>query len=215
MTRTTAVLVIAKAPVAGRCKTRLCPPLSLEEAAALAEAALVDTVDAVSGADVNRRVLVLDGDPGPWVPDGFEVVAQRAGGFDERLAGAFSDTAAAGQHVLLIGMDTPQVTPDLLDDALAALDARDVDAVLGQAVDGGFWALGFCEARPEALLGVPMSTATTGAVQRARVIALGLRVADLGVLRDVDTIDDARAVAAGAPGTAFAHRLARLAPAAA
>ncbi|MYV54803.1 glycosyltransferase, partial [Streptomyces sp. SID3212] len=58
---------MAKAPVPGRVKTRLTPPFRPEEAAALAEAALCDTLDAVLAAPVRRRVLVLDGAPGAWL----------------------------------------------------------------------------------------------------------------------------------------------------
>ncbi len=85
----TEVLVIAKEPVAGRVKTRLCPPFTPAEAAELAAAALADTLEAVLALPARRRVLVLDGRPGPWVPPGFDVVPQSAGGLDERLAAAF------------------------------------------------------------------------------------------------------------------------------
>ncbi|MDQ6816439.1 MAG: DUF2064 domain-containing protein, partial [Actinomycetota bacterium] len=98
--------VIAKAPVAGRSKTRLSPPLSADEAAALAEAALVDTLSAVAATAVTRKVVILDGCPGSWLPHGTEVIAQRGEGLDERLANAFDDLAAPA---LIIGMDTPQV----------------------------------------------------------------------------------------------------------
>jgi uncharacterized protein len=203
----TSLLVIAKAPVAGRVKTRLCPPCTPAEAAALAAAALADTLAAAAAAaGAARRVLVLDGAPGDWVPPGFDVVAQRGDGLAERLAAAFAD---AGGPSLLIGMDTPQVTPALLDAGMAAL--ADADAVLGPACDGGYWAIGL--RRPDAAVfrGVPMSAATTGAVQRARLAARGLRTAVLPRLRDVDTIADARAVAAAAPGGRFADALDALA----
>ena len=107
----TTLLVIAKEPRPGRVKTRLTPPFTPEEAAALAEAALADTLRAVAAAPARRRVLVLDGQPGPWLPPGFDVVPQCAGGLDERLAAAF---AGCDGPALLIGMDTPQVTPGLL-----------------------------------------------------------------------------------------------------
>ncbi|NEA82606.1 glycosyltransferase, partial [Actinospica acidiphila] len=74
------LLVIAKEPRPGRVKTRLTPPFTPEEAAALAEAALADTLDAVARTPARRRVLVLDGSPGPWLPAGVEVVPQCAGG---------------------------------------------------------------------------------------------------------------------------------------
>ncbi|MFE2632347.1 DUF2064 domain-containing protein [Streptomyces sp. NPDC001651] len=200
----TTLLVIAKEPRPGRVKTRLTPPYTPEEAAALAEAALADTLDTVARTPARRRVLVLDGTPGPWLPPGFDVVPQGTGGLDERLAAAF---AACDGPALLIGMDTPQVTPELL-----TVDWADCDAYFGRARDGGFWALGLAEPDPDRLRGVPMSQPYTGAAQRARLA--GLRVRDLPSLRDVDTAHDAGLVAAAAPGGRFAMALARLAPAA-
>src|SRR5919109_2144263 len=96
----TSIIVLAKAPVPGRCKTRLCPPYSPEEAAVLAEVALVDTLDAAVRAGADRVVLSLDGEPGDWLPDGVHVMAQRGAGLDERIAAAFEDTAGSA---LLIG----------------------------------------------------------------------------------------------------------------
>jgi uncharacterized protein len=201
--RATTLLVIAKEPVPGRVKTRLVPPCTYEQAAALAEAALADTLHTAAMLPARRRVLVLDGRPGPWLPPGFEVVPQCGGPLDERLAGAF---AAARGPALLIGMDTPQVTPDLL-----TVDWEPADAYFGPADDGGFWALGLRVPDPALLRGVPMSTPSTGAVQRARLLAAGLRVADLPQLRDVDTAADAVAVARQAPGSRFAARARQLA----
>ncbi|MEU7427480.1 DUF2064 domain-containing protein [Streptomyces sp. NPDC048362] len=197
----TTLLVIAKEPRPGRVKTRLTPPFSPREAADLARAALADTLCAVAAAPASRRVLVLDGAPGPWLPPGFEVVPQCPGGLDERLADAFAHCRGPA---LLIGMDTPQVTPELLTVDLAA-----GEACLGPAEDGGFWALGLAEPDPELLRGVPMSTPLTGAAQRARLVAAGLRVRELPRLRDVDVAADARAVAALAPHGRFAACLAR------
>lgn len=198
----TTLLVIAKEPLPGRVKTRLTPPFMPEEAAALAEASLVDTLHVVLATPARRRVLVLDGTPGPWLPPGFDVVPQCGGGLDERLAAAF---AGCDGPALLIGMDTPQVTPDLL-----TVDFADCDAYFGPAEDGGFWALGLADPDPELLRGVPMSTPTTGAVQRGRLTAGGLRVRDLPSLRDVDTAYDAELVAAEVPEGRFAGELARL-----
>jgi len=198
------VLVIAKAPVPGRVKTRLCPPLTFDQAAGLAEAALVDTLEAVAGSRVTRRTLVLDGEPGPWLLPGFRVIPQSGGGLDVRLAAAFDQAKASA---LLVGMDTPQVTPDLLDHCLGLLDRPGVDAVLGLAEDGGWWAIGLRRPDPRVFLGVPMSTWTTGLAQRARLRSLGLRCVELPRLRDVDRFEDAVAVASRAPGSRFAHAL--------
>lgn len=191
------ILVLAKEPVAGRVKTRLCPPCTPEEAAELAAAALEDTLDAVSVTPAARRVLVLDGAPGEWCPSGVEVVAQAEGGLDARLEAAFS---LVDGPALLIGMDTPQVSPSLLAASMAPLTAAGAGrrtAVLGRALDGGWWAAGFARRpRPGAFAGVPMSTDITGAAQRRRFVDLGYEVVDLPRLRDVDHADDLVAVAA-------------------
>lgn len=193
----TALVVIAKEPVPGRVKTRLTPPYTPVQAAALAEASLADTLTAVAAAPAPRRVLVLAGRPGHWLPRGFEVVVQRGAGLDERLAHAF---AAAGGPAVVIGMDTPQVTPGVLTRAARALDES--DAVFGPAADGGWWLLGLRRPDPALLLGVPMSRPDTGAHQLARL--RGLRVTTLRTLTDVDTAIDAAHVAAQVPGGRFA-----------
>jgi rSAM/selenodomain-associated transferase 1 len=193
----TTLLVIAKEPVPGRVKTRLTPPYAPAEAAALAEAALEDTLDAVVRAKAHRRVLVLDGAPGPWLPHGIDVIRQRGDGLDERLANAFSDVTGPA---VLIGMDTPQVTPELLDETTERLAT--CDAVFGPADDGGFWLLGLRRPDPRLLRGVPMSRHDTGARQLRRLD--GLRIATLPTLTDVDTAEDAVRVAEQAPRTRFA-----------
>lgn len=203
------LVVIAKAPAAGRSKTRLTPPCSPRQAASLAEAALRDTLAAVAATDARQRVLVLDGSPGPWIPDGFEVVPQGGGGLGERLADAFE---AVGGPSLLIGMDTPQLTPELLEAGSQALSSACVDAVLGPAEDGGYWAIGLRRPDSRVFEGVPMSTGQTLQAQRRRLDDLGLRSVVLPALRDVDTIEDARVVAGKSPGTHFAQALVAAGP---
>src|SRR5256885_16367269 len=88
-------------------------------------------------------------------------------------------------------MDTPQVRPRMLRSALRRLGSPGVDAVLGAAADGGWWALGLRVPDPGAVRGVPMSTARTGSAQRERLHRLGLRIRELPVLRDMDTFGDA------------------------
>jgi rSAM/selenodomain-associated transferase 1 len=196
------VLVLAKEPRPGAVKTRLCPPRSPTEAARLAEASLRDTLEVVLAAHFDHRVLVLEGGPGPWLPPGFAVVPQRSGDLGQRLDHAF---AIASLPALLIGMDTPQVTRAQLDHAWARLSYPTCDAVLGPAADGGYWSIGLKHRVVGAFDSVPMSTSTTFAAQRDRLVKLGLRVTTLGVLRDVDRYCDAVEVACMAPGTRFAR----------
>lgn len=195
---------MAKAPVPGRVKTRLCPPLDHAQAATLAEAALADTLQAVASTPATRRVVVLEGSPGAWLPAGMEVVAQRGTSLGERLANAVRDV---GGPLLLLGMDTPQLTRAGLQGALAALDGEGSDAVLGPTADGGYWTIGLAAPDPRAFDGVPMSSPATAERQRVRLRELGLRVRELPALRDVDGFDDAVAVAAAAPWTRFAAAL--------
>ena len=199
------LLVLAKAPVPGRVKTRLCPPCSAAEAAAVAAAALADTLDAAAGAA--PAVLAVDGRMP--VPPGVRVLAQRGDGLGERIAAAFADTGAG--PVLQIGMDTPQAGPELLAACLSRLDSA-VDAVLGPAEDGGWWALGLRHPRHARLLaGVPMSTPDTGRLTLAALRGAGLRVSLLPTLRDVDGWPDAVAVARLAPAGRFAAAVAGVA----
>lgn len=180
----------------------------VEQAASLAAAALRDTLEAVALTPAGRRVLVFEGNAEPWRPPGFDVIPQRGVEFGERLQAAFDD---AGAPALLIGMDTPQLTPARLTDALAALSRAQTDAVLGPTEDGGYWCVGFQKPAKGAFSGVAMSSNETYLQQRRRLFELGLRVGDLPLLRDVDTIADARAVAAAAPQTRFARVLSAIA----
>lgn len=204
------IIVLAKAPEPGRVKTRLQSEFSPEQAADLARASLEDTLDAVAAVPDVARVLVLDGEPGPWVPEGFHVIPQVEGGLDRRLAGAF--TEAADEHegpILLVGMDTPQLAPYL------DIDMARSDTALGLAEDGGFWAIvlpkGLKDFYTSVFLRVPMSEPTTGAAQLERLQGFGLRVQMLPTLRDVDDPDDARAVAREASGSLFAAAWAAIA----
>lgn len=197
---TTTLVVIAKEPLPGRAKTRLHPPLSLEQAADVAAAAIADTLDAVADLPAAERVLAFDGDLVPLGATAYRVLPQVAGGLDERLAAIFD---ASTGPTLLIGMDTPQVSSAHL--APAFVDwPEDVDVWFGPATDGGFWALGMREPDGALLRGVPMSHADTGMFLLFRLRAARLRVAMLPTLTDVDDIATAAEVAALVPDSRFA-----------
>jgi rSAM/selenodomain-associated transferase 1 len=204
------VVVLAKSPRPGRVKTRLCPPCDPDQAARLAEAALDDTLRCVRALPIARRVLALDGLVGEWLPDGFRVVAQRGGDLGARLARSLDGVTGP---TLVIGMDTPQLRPADLRAAFRILSGREVDAVLGHAVDGGWWSLGLKHADGRVFAGVETSTPHTGRDQLARLRAMGLSTRMLPRMRDVDTMADAHVVARLAPRSRFAIELHALSPA--
>jgi glycosyltransferase A (GT-A) superfamily protein (DUF2064 family) len=207
----TQVLVMAKQPLPGLAKTRLAHRYGLTGAARLAEAALLDTLDAVAAGAWARRILVLDGDVGSWSPAGFEVLRQRGAGLDQRIAAASEEAFAALElPMLVVGADTPQLTPALLGEAAAQLAAPGIGGVIGAADDGGYWILGLHAPARHLIEGVPMSVPTTGFTQLARLCAGGLRVAILPTLTDVDTPGDAVTVAEQAPHSRFAATMRHL-----
>lgn len=218
---TAVLLVVAKAPVAGFAKTRLAASIGDRAAARLAAAALLDTVDSACAVPEVTVACALTGELSAaerageltGALRGCVVFPQRGTDFADRLANAHADVAARfpGTPVLQVGMDTPQVRPPLLMGALTQLE--ETDAVLGPAVDGGWWALGL--RRPtdaHVLRTVPMSRPDTGARTLAALRADGLSVSLLPSLSDVDTMTDAMRVAAQAPSTRFAETFAAVAP---
>ena len=199
----TTLVVIAKETIPGKVKTRLHPPLSLEQAADVAAAAIQDTLDVARRLPATRRVLLFDGNRRPVGSEDFDVIPQIGGDLDARLGALFDEVDG---KTVLIGMDTPQVTVESLAPVFDAW-TDDVDAWFGPANDGGFWALGLARPTGDLLRGVPMSRDDTGAHQLRRLADAGLSVRMLPELVDVDTIDDARLVAATAPDSRFAAAL--------
>jgi uncharacterized protein len=211
--------VLAKAPVPGEVKTRLCPPATPEQAARIAAAAFLDTLDAVLAVPGVTPVVALTGDLAGAVDAGeiterlhaTTVLAQRGTTLGQRIAAAYADTAAVVGHrpVLQIGMDTPQVDAKLLGHCLDLLDGDGVDAALGSATDGGWWVLGVRRPGLAGLIAdVPTSRSDTGAQTMAVLRTSDCRVVELPELSDVDTWEDAASVAADVPGTRFAATVA-------
>ena len=194
------VTIIAKAPVAGLVKTRLCPPCTFEQAARVAAASLADTFTAaeeVAAATGARRVVLLDGARQEWMPAAFEIVNQRGDGLAERLCNGFLDLGPG----VIVGMETPHVVPALADALEFA--RRGIDSI-GLALDGGYWMIGLSarssEIAHDLFQNVDMSASNTGASQLGRMHALGCRVHLLPTARDLDTVDDLRAVAKSGRG---------------
>lgn len=194
-------IVLAKAPVAGRVKTRLCPPCTPEEAAAVALGAIEDTLAVMGSVPATRHLLVLDGAPGSWIPEIWDVVPQSEGGLDRRLGAAFAE---ADGPAVLVGMDTPQLDAAVVTAAGRAVAEDSSGAVLGMARDGGFWIVALPDGGPHDFQGVPMSADDTGARQIERLSERGRRVELVTELTDVDHWDEAKQVAAVAPFGRFA-----------
>ncbi|MBC7724320.1 MAG: DUF2064 domain-containing protein [Burkholderiaceae bacterium] len=200
----TTIVLIAKETIPGKVKTRLHPPLTLEQAAILAAASIADTLAAIEPIPATRRILLFDGNLLPVGSEHYDVMTQVEGELDVRLGALFD--ACTGPTVL-IGMDTPQVTTELLAPMFTDWPS-DVDAWFGPSTDGGFWALGLADPTGDLVRGVPMSRDDTGQIQLDRLTDAGLRVRMLPALTDVDTIDNAIEVAAIAPDSRFAATLA-------
>ena len=201
-------LVMAKAPVPGRVKTRLGVRVGMEAAARLAAAALLDTL-AVCRSAFAECHLALDGDLADAVRsdalrrslDGWTVHQQRGNGLGERLAHAHATAVGAGPTVQ-VGMDTPQLTTTDLHTVAEA--AADGDAVLGPATDGGWWVLALSDATAAAALAdVPMSRPDTFDATRRALVAAGQTVRLGHELTDVDTVDEAAQVAGSLTGGHF------------
>lgn len=205
-------LVVAKAPVPGRVKTRLAADVGDQQAATLAAAALLDSIESCEAA-FEHCYLALEGQLtealSTRVRD-WTLLEQRGDLLGERLANAVADTADhAHAPVVQIGMDTPQVTAGQLREVADLL--AEVDAVVGQAEDGGWWVLGVRDAaHAQPLSAVRMSTPTTYADTVAAIAAVGASVGTTSVLTDVDTVSDAILVASAAPHTRFAEAWSRV-----
>ncbi|OBJ52101.1 DUF2064 domain-containing protein [Mycobacterium sp. 1423905.2] len=212
MTLPVTLLVVAKAPEPGRAKTRLAATVGDVMAAEIAAAALLDTLDAVAAAPAANRVVAITGDLDAAAGaaeirqrlQAFTVIPQRGDGFADRLANAHAD-ADAGYPVVQIGMDTPQVTADMLTDCARRL--REAAAVLGPAVDGGWWVLGLrSPAAAECLRTVPMSQPDTGLLTYRALHDMGIEPYAAPVLADFDFAEDVAAVrAACRPSSRFAE----------
>ncbi len=189
-----ALVVVAKQPEPGRVKTRLSPPLSPDEAAALAQALLDDTVRAclsVTGADLFLGYASSSGSS-DWFAARFPcagLLPQGEGDLGARMARLFESVLGAHAAAVLVGADLPLLTAARIEAALDALTTPG-SVVLGPALDGGYYLVGL--RRPQPALFAPMAWSTPGVLaetlQRAR--GAGLSATLLPPERDLDTPSD-------------------------
>ena len=183
--------VVAKRPAAGQTKTRLCPPLSGEAAAALYECFLADTLALMRGVDgVERAIVYLPAGEEAYftglAPD-FALLPQEGDDLGARLDNLLSHALGngAGQAVVM-DSDSPTLPPAYVAEAFARLDDG-ADVVFGPCDDGGYYLVGLRRPQPRLLREVQMSTPRVLADSLAIAAELGLNVALLPVWYDVDT----------------------------
>jgi rSAM/selenodomain-associated transferase 1 len=194
-----ALIVFAKAPVPGQVKTRLCPPLTPDEAASLHGSIVLDMLERSRGAVSMDRFVACAPSPEHVFfkileeRHGVRLLAQTGDDLGARMARAMADVFALGyRQVLVIGTDLPTLPGSAFGDAVKLL--ADHDLVLGPAMDGGYYLIGLRKPAPDLFAGIPWSTDRVLALTTQKAAALGLTIALLPVRRDIDTIDDLRAL---------------------
>jgi uncharacterized protein len=189
------IAIMAKTPRAGAVKTRLCPPLSPEDAAELYRAFLTDKVEQVRSVAAARGAIVYTPDEGRGffenlAPD-FVLIPQHGSDLGARLVTSFEWFFAEGYPAAaFIDSDSPTLPREFLLQALDLMASPDVDVVLGPSDDGGYYLIGLRVARPELFSHMPWSTPRMFAETAGRARQLGLRVASLPRWFDVDTALD-------------------------
>lgn len=202
--RNAALVIFAKAPIAGQVKTRLCPPLTHDEAATLHGSFVLDMLERTKVAAAKLKLPIdryLACAPASSLVF-FQIMEERQSvnlidqvGDDlgARMQQAFETLFAKGyQRVFIVGTDIPSLPLDYYAQALALLDTHDV--VLGPALDGGYYLIGLTQPRPELFTGIAWSTDHVLAATQEKAAGLGLKTALLPSWRDVDTIDDLKAL---------------------
>jgi rSAM/selenodomain-associated transferase 1 len=185
------VYVVAKAPRPGSSKTRLVPPLSPDQAARVATAFLLDTLELVRSSGFHPRVVCRDAGEqaalqallGPHVP----VLAQPGGGLGDALASALQAGLADGfPAAAVLAADSPTLPPDVLRQAFAS----QADVALGPSRDGGYYLLSARSVHPALFHDMPWSTAAVFDETVRRCALLGLHVRQLPTWYDVDDVAD-------------------------
>ena len=203
-----ALCIMAKAPVAGQVKTRLCPPLSAADAAELSRCFILDKVAQVREVTRAEPVVAYAPEDAAAVFEalapGFTLLPQRGHELTARILSILERFFADGcDAAIMIDSDTPTLPVGLLENAVTLVASGEYDLVLGPSDDGGYYLIGMRRLRTELFEGMPWSTPAVFEETLRRADALGLRTAQLPPWYDVDTaVDLARLTAelAGGPG---------------
>jgi len=193
---TTALIVMAKAPVAGLAKTRLIPALGADGAAQLAHRLLVHTLNEAAGLQADHWELCVSPDTGHLAfkqavakANGeLKLTFQGEGDLGERMHRAFERVLRAHGKVLLIGTDAPALTRDVLGLAQAALN--DHEAVFVPAMDGGYALVGLTRPMPSLFQAITWSTPQVMADTRLRARRAQVKWTELAPVHDIDEPPD-------------------------
>lgn len=188
-----AIVIMAKAPIPNRVKTRLTPPLEPEEASLLYHSFLLDKIEQVKSIEAHRYVAYTPQTSESFfrsiMPSEFSLISQEGEDLGEKLSNVSNGLFAQGaEKVVMLDSDTPNLPTDLIREALSRL--IEVDVVLGPCEDGGYYLIGMRSWIPEIFHGILWSTADVAKMTVKKAQALGLRVFLLERWYDVDTIMD-------------------------
>lgn len=157
-----ALIVVAKKPVPGFSKTRLCPPLTPADAAEFYRYLMLDTVELAGKLDIADHSLAYTPPDAlsyfrRLAPDGFRLVEQQGATLGERLANALDHHFKLGyRRVVIMNSDGPTLPPVHLKEAFSGLDHADI--TLGMGHDGGYYLIGMKRLQPELFQGIAWST---------------------------------------------------------
>jgi len=200
-----ALVIFAKAPIPAQVKTRLCPPLTPDEAATLQGTLVLDVVEKSRTVErqMDRYLACSPSREHPFFKvmegrHGLRLLDQAGDDIGARMAGVFEELFRAGyQSVVMVGTDVPALQAALFLEALKLLDGHDL--VLGPAEDGGYFLIGMKRLLPELFREIPWSTPEVRALTLNKAASLGLNVAQLAMNRDIDRVEDLLAVAQMVP----------------
>ena len=203
--------VFAKQPLPGQVKTRLCPPLSMAEAAAVYEQSLTEIVSRIESLRHCFDLAICYAGARDWFAEtfpGLQLVAQQGADLGQRMEHALRGFFAVGyERAVLIGSDTPDLPLSLLEQTLELLD--EVEVVYGPARDGGYYLIGESHHYPQLFSEIPWSTAAVLQESLKRARAVGIFTARLPVLEDLDDLAALRSLLKRSPASRTALYLQR------
>lgn len=186
---------MAKAPVPGQVKTRLCPPLDPQMAADLHRSLVIDTIERLGALPGIELVVAYSSPDGSAffrdiVPPGTHCDPQRGRDHGERMYRCFEEHCRPGVAVVVVGSDSPTLPLRYIEDAYRLLETGSAKAVFGPSDDGGYYLVGLISPHPHLFRGIEWSTDRVLEQSLERACELGIKPGLLPEWYDVDTPAD-------------------------